>query len=147
MYVHLALKDEKIISNVIKLNKYFDYLYLVDSYGTLIPGDVGNIIKKIKLIDKNLKIGFHSHNNLELALSNSIEAINHEVDFIDCTFTGMGRGAGNLKTELLLSYLGVKLNKIKIKNFKNIGNVVDKFEEIRAEKVGCYFTLYDIGLH
>ncbi len=134
MYVHLTLKDKKIISDVIKLNKYFDVLYLVDSYGTLIPGDVGNIIKKIKLIDKNLKIGFHSHNNLELALSNSIEAIDHKVDFVDCTFTGMGRGAGNLKTELLLSYLGIKLNKIKIKNFKNIGNVVDKFEEIRNEE-------------
>ena len=134
MYVHLSLKDEKIISNVIKLNKYFDVLYLVDSYGTLIPGDIGNIIEKIKLIDKNIKIGFHSHNNLELALSNTIEAINHKVDFVDCTFTGMGRGAGNLKTELLLSYLGIKLNKIKIKNFKNIGNVVDKFEEIRIKE-------------
>ena len=134
MYVHLILKDEKIISNVVKLNKYFDVLYLVDSYGTLIPGDVGNIIEKIKLIDKNIKIGFHSHNNLELALSNTIEAINHKVDFVDCTFTGMGRGAGNLKTELLLSYLGIKLNKIKIKNFKNIGNVVDKFEDIRTEE-------------
>jgi len=134
MYVHLILKDKKIISNVIKLNKYFDILYLVDSYGTLIPGDVGNIIEKIKLIDKNLKIGFHSHNNLELALSNTIEAINHKVDFVDCTFTGMGRGAGNLKTELILSYLGIKLNKIKIKNFKDIGNVVDKFEEIRTKE-------------
>ena len=138
MYVHLILKDEKIISNVIKLNKYFDVLYLVDSYGTLIPGDVGSIIEKIKLIDKNIKIGFHSHNNLELALSNTIEAINHKVDFVDCTFTGMGRGAGNLKTELLLSYLGIKLNKIKIKNFKNIGPVVDMFEEIRStEKWGA----------
>ena len=69
MYVHLILKDEKIISNIIKLNKYFDVLYLVDSYGALIPGDVGNIIDKIKLIDKNIKIGFHSHNNLELSLN------------------------------------------------------------------------------
>tara|TARA_B100000900_G_scaffold248097_1_gene211094 strand:- start:1465 stop:2985 length:1521 start_codon:yes stop_codon:yes gene_type:complete len=134
MYVHLTLEDEKIISNVIKLKKYFDILYLVDSYGTLIPGNVGKILEKIKFIDKNLKIGFHSHNNLELALSNSIEAINHKVDFVDCTFTGMGRGAGNLRTELLLSYLGIKLNKIKIKNFSNIGYVVDKFEEIRNEE-------------
>jgi 4-hydroxy 2-oxovalerate aldolase len=75
---------------------------------------------------------------LELALSNTIEAINHKVDFVDCTFTGMGRGAGNLKTELLLSYLGIKLNKIKINNFKNIGPVVDMFEEIRStEKWGA----------
>ena len=117
MYTHLILNDEKITLDIIKLKKYFDIMYLVDSYGTLIPGDIGNIIKKIKLIDKNLNVGFHSHNNLELALSNSIEAINHGIDFVDCTFTGMGRGAGNLKTELLLSYLGIKLNKIRISVF------------------------------
>ena len=134
MYTHLILEDEKIISNIIKLKKYFGIMYLVDSYGTLIPGDIGKIINKIKLIDKNLKIGFHSHNNLELALSNSIEAINHGIDFVDCTFTGMGRGAGNLKTELLLSYLGIKHNNLKINNFKNIGTVVDMFEEIRSKE-------------
>jgi len=134
MYTHLILNDEKITLDIIKLKKYFDIMYLVDSYGTLIPGDIGSIIKKIKLIDKNLNVGFHSHNNLELALSNSIEAINHGIDFVDCTFTGMGRGAGNLKTELLLSYLGIKLNKIKINNFKNIGRVVDMFEEIRSKE-------------
>ena len=134
MYTHLILNDEKITLDIIKLKKYFDIMYLVDSYGTLIPGDIGNIIKKIKLIDKNLNVGFHSHNNLELALSNSIEAINHGIDFVDCTFTGMGRGAGNLKTELLLSYLGIKLNKIRINNFKNIGRVVDMFEEIRSKE-------------
>ena len=134
MYTHLILNDEKITLDIIKLKKYFDIMYLVDSYGTLIPGDIGSIIKKIKLIDKNLNVGFHSHNNLELALSNSIEAINHGIDFVDCTFTGMGRGAGNLKTELLLSYLGIKLNKIRINNFKNIGRVVDMFEEIRSKE-------------
>ena len=134
MYTHLILKDVEIILNIIKLKKYFDIIYLVDSYGALVPGDIGKIIDKIKLIDKNLKIGFHSHNNLELALSNSIEAINRGVDFVDCTFTGMGRGAGNLKTELLLSYLGIKHNKIKINNFKNIGTVVDMLEEIKSKE-------------
>ena len=134
MYTHLILKDDKIILNIIKLKKYFDIIYLVDSYGALVPGDIGKIIDKIKLIDKNLKIGFHSHNNLELALSNSIEAMNRGVDFVDCTFTGMGRGAGNLKTELLLSYLGIKHNKIKINNFKNIGTVVGMLEEIKSKE-------------
>ncbi len=134
MYSHIILKDKKIISKVIKLNRYFDVIYLVDSYGTLVPGEVSKIINTIKLINNNLKIGFHSHNNLELALSNSIEAINNGVDYLDCTFTGMGRGAGNLKTELLLVYLGIKLKKIKINNFKNIGNVVDMFEEIKEKE-------------
>ncbi len=134
MYSHLILKDQKIFSNVIKLKRYFDIIYLVDSYGSLVPGDVTKIIKILKSFDVNLKIGFHSHNNLELALSNSIEAINNGVEYLDSTFTGMGRGAGNLKTELLLSYLGIKLNKLKINNFKNIGNVVDMFEEIKVEE-------------
>ena len=45
MYSHLILKDQKIVSNVIKLKKYFDIIYLVDSYGSLVPGNISRIIK------------------------------------------------------------------------------------------------------
>ena len=83
-------------------------MYIVDSYGTLIPGDVKNIINTIKSINKKVLIGFHSHNNLELALSNSLEAMENDIDYLDSTFTGIGRGAGNLRTELLLTYLSLK---------------------------------------
>ena len=67
-------------------------------------------------------------------MSNSIEAIKNNIDYLDCTITGMGRGAGNLKTELLLTYLNLKKKIIKINNYKNIANVVNHFEEIKLKE-------------
>tara|TARA_B100001741_G_scaffold256078_1_gene218738 strand:- start:3223 stop:4743 length:1521 start_codon:yes stop_codon:yes gene_type:complete len=134
MYSHLLLKNDLLIKEILKLKKFFDIIYIVDSYGTLISNDVKRIIKKIKLLDQKIFIGFHAHNNLEMALSNSIEAIDNKIDYLDSTFTGMGRGAGNLKTELLLTFLNLKKKSLKIKNFKNIGPVVDQFEKMRLKE-------------
>ena len=50
-------------------------------------------------------MGIH---NLELAFSNSLEAINSGVKIIDSTIMGMGRGSGNLKTEILIGHLKKK---------------------------------------
>ncbi len=134
MYSHIILKNKKPLKKIFELTKYFDILYIVDSYGTLIPGDVKNIINTIKSINKKVLIGFHSHNNLELALSNSLEAMENDIDYLDSTFTGIGRGAGNLRTELLLTYLSLKKNIMEIKNFKNIGKIVDQFEEMKLKE-------------
>ncbi len=134
MYSHLILNNQNIIVPIINLKKYFDIVYIVDSYGTLVSGDVTKIVKKIKSLDHKIKIGFHAHNNLELALSNTIEAMQNKIDYIDSTFTGMGRGAGNLKTELLFTYLVLKKRTLKIKNFKNIGSVVDQFEKMKVKE-------------
>ena len=86
------------------IEKILNYLYMVDSYGSIYPDELKKIIKKIRL-KTNVKLGFHGHNNIELAFSNSLAAIENGVELIDCTVLGMGRGAGNLKTELLLTYL------------------------------------------
>ncbi|MAS50377.1 MAG: hypothetical protein CL712_00350 [Chloroflexi bacterium] len=134
MYSHTILKNKKPLKQIFELTKYFNILYIVDSYGTLIPGDVKNIINTIKSINKKVLIGFHSHNNLELALSNSLEALENDIDYLDSTFTGIGRGAGNLRTELLLTYLSLKKNIMKIKNFKNIGKIIDQFEEMKLKE-------------
>jgi 4-hydroxy 2-oxovalerate aldolase len=134
MYSHVILKNSELIRRVLKLKKFFDVLYIVDSYGTLITGDVENIINKIKKIDDKIPIGFHAHNNLEMALANSIEAIKNNIDYLDCTITGMGRGAGNLKTELLITYLNLKKKIMKINDYKNIAHVVNQFEEMKLKE-------------
>ena len=134
MYSHLLLKSPFLIKSILKFKNYFDIIYIVDSYGTLISNDVKKLIIDIKNLDPTISIGFHAHNNLEMALSNSIEAIENKIDYLDSTFTGMGRGAGNLKTELLLTYLSLKKKSLKIRNFKNIGPVIDKFEEMKLKE-------------
>lgn len=130
------MKFGEIILNVefkekVKLiEPYIEYLYIVDSYGSLYPNDIVKIIKTIKEVSP-LKIGFHGHNNLELAFSNTLSAIDNDVSIVDATFTGMGRGAGNLKMELLIMYVKSKLNqKIKVNELQKI---VHQFQTLKNE--------------
>ena len=94
----------EILPNV---NNAADYFYMVDSYGGIYPEDLTEILDEVKK-RVEIPIGFHGHNNLETALVNSLSAINGGAKMIDCTITGMGRGAGNLKTELFLTALNAK---------------------------------------
>lgn len=84
-----------------------DVIYLVDSYGSLYPENAGDLIKKyLKAVeDTNKKIGFHAHNNQNLAFANTIETLSYGVSYLDATALGMGRGAGNCAIELLLGFL------------------------------------------
>ena len=51
------------------------------------------------------KVGIHAHNNQQLAFANTIEAVGDGVDWLDATYSSMGRGAGNCAMELLLGFL------------------------------------------
>ena len=50
-------------------------------------------------------MGIHAHNNQQLAFANTIEAVGDGVDWLDATYSSMGRGAGNCAMELLLGFL------------------------------------------
>lgn len=79
-------------------NSSLDVFYFADSLGSITPSSIENIISSIKK-HWSSDIGIHTHDNLGLAMNNSIESINHGVSWIDSTVTGMGRGPGNLQTE------------------------------------------------
>ena len=65
-----------------------------------------NYIKAVKkVMNKNIKIGFHGHNNLGIANANCIAAIENGVSIVDTSMLGMGRGAGNAITESLAAYM------------------------------------------
>lgn len=84
-----------------------DVIYLVDSYGSLYPENASELaqiyLDAVKDTDKH--IGFHAHNNQNLAFANTIETMSYGVSFLDATVQGMGRGAGNCASELLLGFL------------------------------------------
>ena len=84
-----------------------DTIYLVDSYGSLYPEQMRRLAEKyLEYADKyNKKIGIHAHNNQQLAFANTIETLTMGVSYLDSTVSGMGRGAGNCSTELLLGFL------------------------------------------
>ncbi|GFM35032.1 hypothetical protein [Desulfovibrio subterraneus] len=84
-----------------------DYAYVGDSYGSIFPFHVRPIFEPLLEL-KHLKIGFHPHNNTQMAFASTIEALAVGIDIVDSTIFGIGRGAGNLPTEILLGYLRVQ---------------------------------------
>lgn len=86
-------------------------VYVVDSYGNLTPGQTRNLIVRYAGLSGK-EVGFHGHNNLQLALANSLAAVDAGATFLDASLAGMGRGAGNTPLELLLPQLGTPLGQL-----------------------------------
>lgn len=89
--------------------------YIVDSFGEMRGNDV---VRLMHLVDKNLipsmMLGFHSHNNLQLSYSNAMSLLSFPTNrnlMLDASVMGMGKGAGNLNTELLLEHLNLYYGK------------------------------------
>lgn len=128
MYMSKVVKQPETLEQLSLLNGIVDYFSLVDSFGGVYPNEVFDAVNKVKEI-LNMPIGFHGHNNLEMALINSLTAVEAGAEIIDATFTGMGRGAGNLKTELLLTVLNS--NGTIDLNYNALSEVVASFTELQ----------------
>ena len=108
--VSLSYSDEEFLSLIHKVNEIDPYaFYIVDSFGMM---KKKNLIRMFYMVEHNLKeniwIGFHSHNNMQLSYSNAQALIDIQTNrnlIIDSSVYGMGRGAGNLNTELFVDYL------------------------------------------
>ncbi|GAB1155970.1 MULTISPECIES: aldolase catalytic domain-containing protein [Paenibacillus] len=88
-----------------------DVVYIVDSYGSLDHNDVKYLVEKFKTHLPNKRLGVHTHNNMQLAFSNTLVAAELGVELLDASVYGMGRAAGNCPTELLVAHLkGTKYN-------------------------------------
>ncbi len=104
MMTHMA-SPEKILeqAKIFEANGV-DYVNLADSAGYLVPDTVKEIISHLK---QNIKvpIGFHAHNNLGLAIANSLAAVQEGASYIDGTCRGLGAGAGNCQEEVFVTLL------------------------------------------
>lgn len=108
--VALSYSDSEYLRLIGMANKFKpDGFYMVDSHGSMKKTDVARFFYLIENnLDKDIAIGFHSHNNLQLSYSNaqylaSLPSSHRTI--IDSSIMGMGRGAGNLNTELFTEYL------------------------------------------
>ncbi len=119
--------------------------YVVDSFGEMRMNDLNRVVH---LVDHNLnpeiQMGFHSHNNLQLSYSNAVTLLQFFTSrsiIIDASILGMGKGAGNLNTELFLEHLNLYYGK----NYKiqPLLEVIDKVvNTIRAEFYWGYSIEY-----
>lgn len=113
--ITINYSDMELLELIQIFNKIKPYaFYMADSFGVMKKND---LLRMFYLIDNNLdssiNIGYHSHNNLQLAYSNSqalVEVNTQRTRIIDSSVFGMGRGAGNLNTELFIQHLNDTLN-------------------------------------
>jgi 4-hydroxy 2-oxovalerate aldolase len=84
-----------------------DTVVVVDSYGALYHEQIRYLVEKYQnaMKDVGKEVGIHAHNNQQLAFANTIEALVTGANRLDSTMMGLGRGAGNCPTELLIGFL------------------------------------------
>lgn len=106
-------------------------LYFVDSYGYMENKDVVDLYNVYdEGLKPQIKIGFHAHNNMNLAFSNvqTFIDMNSARDIIiDSCVMGMGQGAGNLQTELIIGYLNKVDNKYNFSEVLNACEIIEKY--------------------
>ncbi len=104
MMAHM-LDPDGIAEQAKKMEAYgADYINLADSAGALLPEQVKARIEAVRAA-VNIPVGFHAHNNLSLAIANSLSAIDAGASYIDATLRGLGAGAGNTQLEVLSGVL------------------------------------------
>lgn len=123
MYMSTWLSNKEFLGKLSQVNDIADLFCMVDSFGGITPNEVKEIINIIRN-KTNCPIGFHGHNNLQMGLINTLTAIDSGVDYVDGTILGMGRGAGNLNIELLLTYLNKEGLEV---DFNVLGDVITTF--------------------
>lgn len=79
--------------------------YAVDSFGSMYVDSVEHLVRKYVKALPGKEIGIHAHNNMQLAMSNTITALKEGCTMLDSTLMGLGRGAGNCPIEILIAFL------------------------------------------
>lgn len=119
--------------------------YIVDSFGTMDNQNISELFNFVNSkLDETINFGFHSHNNKQLAFSNSVKFIEMAKDrkiMIDASIYGMGRGAGNLNSEIITDY--VNKQHVSKYNLYPILNVIDSIlKNIKKESEWGYSIEY-----
>lgn len=104
-----------------------EIVYVTDSAGYLLPDQV---TERIRALKENIgcEIGFHAHNNMSLAMANSLAAIEAGATYIDGSLRALGAGSGNTQTEVLVAVL----QRMGIQTGVDLYNIIDVANDIVA---------------
>lgn len=112
-------------------------VYITDSAGALLPHEVRERVRALRN-SLQVEVGFHAHNNLSLAVANTLAAIEEGATRIDGSVRCLGAGAGNTQTEALIAVLnrlgidvGIDLYKIMDLAEEVVGPILLGSQEIR----------------
>lgn len=108
----LGYSDEELMELAQEVNKVKpEALSVVDTFGAMYGADLERIVRVLdKYLDTDIKMGFHSHNNQQMSFSLTMQFVEllescDRGGVVDASLCGMGRGAGNATTELVVNYL------------------------------------------
>ncbi|KOF10192.1 4-hydroxy-2-oxopentanoic acid aldolase [Planococcus glaciei] len=104
MMSHMA-PTAKIVEQAKLFESYgAEVVYVTDSAGYMLPQDVTERISALKQ-SIGCDIGFHGHNNLSMAMANTVAAVEAGATFIDGSLRALGAGSGNTQTEVMVAVL------------------------------------------
>ena len=107
MMAHMISSSE-LVEQAKKMESYgANCIYVTDSAGALLPDGVSERVAAVRQA-VSVEMGFHAHNNLSLAVANSLAAIEAGATRIDASLAGMGAGAGNTPLEVMAAVLSKK---------------------------------------
>lgn len=138
---YLSRKNMNEINHLINciISSNADIIYIADTNGSMFPNELCEIYNYIKSINSNIEIGFHGHNHFNLVVANACAMIENKIDYMDTTIGGFGKGAGNLKIEIIPFLLN------KISNYdlhiNDIYILYDILKDFNQEYVNNYLNL------
>lgn len=149
----LSYSDEEINELLTEVNRIQPYGYsIVDTFGSMYTDDLHRLYSLVNLkLDKNIVLGFHSHNNLMMANALSQEFVNLGYGkrklMLDSTMLGAGRGAGNAHLELAAVYLNKKFGCDY--NLDEILDIIDELvpQLLKKAKWGYSIPYFISGMH
>ena len=141
MMCHLASSDE-LLEEAKKMQAYgAQGVVISDSAGAFLPFDVKERIQTL-VAGLSIPVGFQAHNNLGLAIANSIVAVENGATILDATIRGIGAGVGNAQLEVLIAVLekmnfitGVNLYKILDVADNADNNLIPKFHTVSSNSI------------
>lgn len=133
---------EELIDAVNQVKPYA--FYMVDSFGTMMTHDVTAMEEMIaSRLDTEIVLGFHAHNNMQMAFANVVAFLEQPVRhnrIVDSSIYGMGRGAGNAPTELVMNYLNTTFSA----NYE-LSAVEILYDNVIAPIFGKYYWGYSMN--
>ena len=133
MMSHMVTK-EILAEEAIKMQSYgAEGIIFMDSAGFFLPNEVTARVETL-VNSLSIPVGFHAHNNLGMAIANSIAAVESGASMLDACSRGFGAGAGNAQLEVLVGVLERMQYQTNI-NFYKLLDTAELAEELLMKEV------------
>ncbi|UOF92631.1 4-hydroxy-2-oxovalerate aldolase [Fodinisporobacter ferrooxydans] len=130
MMAHME-EPNKLVEQAKKMESYgADVVYVTDSAGALLPDGVRARVSALREA-VSIPVGFHAHNNLGVAVGNTLAALSEGAGYVDGSLRGMGAGAGNAQTEVMVA----ALHKAGFQTGTDLAKLIHAAEDVVAPKM------------